>query len=440
MPAFQDLKFQAVRQTDRQIIEAFEALREEGLFPWATAELGLRIGPVINGSPENLSTNQLLQETLRLDSDLLRSFTFRSTSRLSVTLSRADNQTSDEVHVYLGAGREDQAPQGVSAVDIVRLEAGLRKRLRALNYSESLSVVLGKELREYYEIRESEVSKLESVIANAQERVLQESVSLRGKLEEEFQARARRLEEEVAGLRTGLQEDVKHRKRELDEREAALAKRLEEVDDRDARHVRRRIRQDLKEEFARRSQKFELTLGTRALRRPIDYFTLCLIILFGFGFVGYSAVSLGRLFGATVQPLADLVSLGVKQLFFGAAFGSTSLFYIRWKNQWFQRHAQEEFRLKRLELDFDRASWIVEMALEWRDEKGGELPPELLERLTNRIFDDSEEKSSNLHPLDQLATAIFGASAAATIKLPGGGELQLDRKSIRELEKLRNAE
>jgi hypothetical protein len=55
---------------------------------------------------------------------------------------------------------------------------------------------------------------------------------------------------------------------------------------------------------------------------------------------------------------AKYVVLGLRQLAFALAFTATAVFYLRWNNAWFQQHAQEEFRLKQLELDFDRASCI----------------------------------------------------------------------------------
>ena len=40
----------------------------------------------------------------------------------------------------------------------------------------------------------------------------------------------------------------------------------------------------------------------------------------------------------------------------------------------FEQHAQTEFQLKQFELDMERASWIVETSLEWKDAKGTSIP------------------------------------------------------------------
>ena len=50
-------------------------------------------------------------------------------------------------------------------------------------------------------------------------------------------------------------------------------------------------------------------------------------------------------------------------------FAFAAVFYIRWNDQWLRQHADEEFRMRQLELDIDRASWITELALELGQEK-----------------------------------------------------------------------
>jgi hypothetical protein len=126
-----------------------------------------------------------------------------------------------------------------------------------------------------------------------------------------------------------------------------------------------------------------------------------------------------------------LLVAAVKQFTFTALFVSTAYFFIRWNNHWFQRHANEEFRLKRMELDIDRASWFVEMAFEWKDEKGEAIPLEIIERLTQGLF-ASEGTDRPVEPVDSLAQALLGA-ARFKIKLADGTEAEYDRKGIEKL-------
>jgi len=108
------------------------------------------------------------------------------------------------------------------------------------------------------------------------------------------------------------------------------------------------------------------------------------------------------------------------------------VFYIKWRNRWFQKHADEEFKLKRLELDFDRASWLVEMALEWRERGYEDIPLPLIEKLGKNIFESEEKKEEDKSAADQLASAILGQSSKLRL-MTQFGEVELDRKGLKKL-------
>lgn len=91
------------------------------------------------------------------------------------------------------------------------------------------------------------------------------------------------------------------------------------------------------------------------------------------------------------------------------------MFLIRRSNRWFDKHAAEEFSQKRFELDLPRASWLVEMAIEWQSERGSEIPESLVERFGNNLFEQQEARAEPLHPPDQLASALLGASATGGV-------------------------
>src|SRR5262249_3696361 len=114
----------------------------------------------------------------------------------------------------------------------------------------------------------------------------------------------------------------------------------------------------------------------------------------------------------------------------GAAFAAAVVFYIRWNDVWFRRHAREEFWLNRLNLDVSRASFLVEMALEWKDDTGAALPLELVEPIARGLFaGDVAEADVARHPADDLASKLLGATTELNIK-GAGVEARLDRKAI----------
>ena len=120
------------------------------------------------------------------------------------------------------------------------------------------------------------------------------------------------------------------------------------------------------------------------------------ILLFVIGYFAWNALPTG----SDTQEIAKLIRFGLS----ATAFVGTMIFYIRWCDNWFRQHADEEFLLKRLLLDIDRASWIVEMSLEWAEEKGTEIPEELIDRLSNNLFSGKNDISQPTHPSETFET------------------------------------
>jgi hypothetical protein len=112
-----------------------------------------------------------------------------------------------------------------------------------------------------------------------------------------------------------------------------------------------------------------------------------------------------------------------------AGFAGAAIYFIRWQDRWSQIHADEEFRLKRLDLDVDRASWLVEVLLEWRGEDGREIPAELIDKLANGLFDPGRAHPSATHPVEDAIASLLASPASLKLKLPGG-EVNLDKKAI----------
>jgi hypothetical protein len=114
-----------------------------------------------------------------------------------------------------------------------------------------------------------------------------------------------------------------------------------------------------------------------------------------------------------------------------SAFASSVVFYIRWQDRWSNAHAAEEFRLKRFDLDLARASWLVEVMLEWSKAQT-ELPKDLIEKLATGLFEQSASEPAIKHPAEEILSALLSSSSSINLKLPGG-DLGLDRKGVRDL-------
>jgi hypothetical protein len=221
-----------------------------------------------------------------------------------------------------------------------------------------------------------------------------------------------------------LDAEARRRDETLINRESELNRRETEFDNRSSTHARRQIRQDVKKIIAERTASFHLSKDTAQKRLPIHVLFLSLIFssaaLFIAALTGYLAVP------ASLPPWFAAIRLTL----ITAALATSIVFYIRWTDSWFRQHSDEEMRLKRLELDIDRASWVVEMALEWKAERGGDIPVELIERLSRHLF-EIEPTARVRHPSEDLASALLGASSGLSVKFPGG-EAKMDRKGLNE--------
>ena len=118
---------------------------------------------------------------------------------------------------------------------------------------------------------------------------------------------------------------------------------------------------------------------------------------------------------------------------FALAFIAIATFFIRWSHQWFQKHADEEFKLKRLDLDIDRANWLVEQAMEWRNITSSEIPQSLIDKLARSLFVSEETKDIDIHPAETVLSAIFGKAGSINVELPG--KMTIERSELTERKK-----
>lgn len=299
------------------------------------------------------------------------------------------------------------------AIEIV---AFMRSTLVATDSVSYLDGISNDHLKSIYQRRETEINHLESISKS----LIFDQEKYRQDLERSFDARRRQLDE-----------DFEVKRQELADKETALKERMDAVDDRQAKHARRAVTLSMKDTLKGRSQEFKLSRGTVGLRSAIEYFSWFLIGFFALLFLITTLSSL-KIIGDVSET--DIIGLYIKQIALGVAFASTSVFYIRWRNLWFERHAQEEFLLKRQEIDLDRATWAIELASEWVDEKKRDIPEALISKLTNNLFEYQSHEAKNLHPAEDLASLILGSSAKVKLKV-NDNEFELNHKGASELKR-----
>lgn len=256
------------------------------------------------------------------------------------------------------------------------------------------------------------------------------------KLEEEFAKRTAQLDEDFQARTTKADEALDSERRALREREDAVAQRNRDLDDRDNTTARRAQHATLKSRITERGKSFVITPETRKARLPIHIACVAAMIGVLVFLYRYSTALAELPVGAS---WALVIAATVKPIGLTLALLGLVAWYLRWMNRWFERHADTEFYLKQFELDIDRANWVVETALEWKEKQERVIPDALLESISCNLFTKSEkDDDANMHPADYLASAILGSASNVNLKVPGG-EISLTNKGIKKLQQQENA-
>ena len=337
---------------------------------------------------------------------------------LHVTVRRDREKGDDEIQIYFNADPSDP-------VDVVRSLNAIQRQFVPWNRAAAIDRALGPEMAEFYRLREEGLSRLEELTR----KLVEETHDYRLRLDAEMADHQRKLTSSFDEKSRALEAKQEERIAALEEREGDLDKRRRELDDRSARHARREQSRALQQKISARSEKFTLTPDTRRKRRPIHWIFGLLLLVSG----GVVARSLFFPVTAT-EGVALYLELG--RLPLGVlGFALTAVFYIRWNDLWFRQHADQEFRLQQLALDVDRAGYATEMLLEWQEEKGGEMPAVLVDRLTTGLFTDQTTVARARHPTEDVTAALLKVSSGVRVDAPGIGELTLTGRDIRKLDR-----
>jgi hypothetical protein len=270
---------------------------------------------------------------------------------LQITVNRGnDGLSSVSVHLPEPSGQDRLAAVSVA----------VRSAFKPFEQTPQLDATLGAALAEFHRAREGSLLHLERLASD----VVEGTTRARQQLEQEFEAYRAKLRTETGSERERLQEEYQKRHEKLAAEKADLDAQRKEIDDRKNTIARRQLRADLKKEISARNTNFDLTAQAKQKRLPVHILFMALIALAataaGFSLHAANAVSTSNWQSA----LLPTIRFGLATL----TLVATTVFYIRWNDQWARQHADEEFQLKRLDLDIDRASWVVETALEWKEE------------------------------------------------------------------------
>jgi hypothetical protein len=406
-------------------------LRDRDLFKFiskAAATIGAISFSVteIGGTGRTVS---LKEEDLRLDhlsnSDL---FTIYAAStginQHSVRISRSTPDAfSDTLHIDTSSNSHQQPePEVVRNLNelISKTFAGAARPIEQILTPKSVESLITSHQEMLLRLQSSATSITETI------------AEAHSKLEAEFAARAKQLDEDFQERSKKADDNLESERKKLREREDELAQRNRELDDRDNTTARRAQHATLKSRIAERAKAFEITPETKGARAPIHWGVMAgiavLLVL-----ILLSTTSLSSL-PASASSLVWAVAL-IKPVGLTIALLGLIAWYLRWMNRWFERHADAEFYLKQFELDIDRANWVVETALEWKEKQDRTIPDALLGSISRNLFLKTDrDEDSDMHPADYLASAILGRASSLDLKVPGG-EIHMTGKGMKKLAK-----
>lgn len=422
-----DQRIKIPRATDKLLISCFKDLSEiTGVQQISVTALGFtNIGAVDLSSdlPESIDL------ILRKNSAIIDTISL-SLSGLPIRFYRGGNYPVAEKsgvfdEIVLTQNQNQSAPNVDTVIEVV---ANINKKLKGFDPKRT-GASLGEEQAQFEAIHISNIERLESL----NEELVKSTHDYRLKLDSEHVEKNKILQADFDAHKEALTEDFASKQAQLDAQLEELNQKRKALDDSSNTHARREIRRDILKEIKSRQSKFSLTDGTNSLRRPILIAMVGLITIF----VVLAGVSVKEFYEVLQgDDFNKIIIAGIKQAVYSAGAIGSVIFLIRWMNRWFELHSQSEFALKNFELDMERASWLVETSLEWKDAKGTAIPSELLESLSNNLFSSDREKIDPLnHPADQLASALLGS--ASTIRLKAGDSLlEIDPKKLAKLKNL----
>ena len=413
--------FHSSTSDDAAILKAFEAIAEE--LNQDPKYCGVTI-QIMGNFTDTLLLHGIQKEPLVQHVNEAGGASWTSASltlnqlNMQVSLDRDQEVNSDRISVSYNNQNPD-------LVEVSRALVAVQRQFRPLDRAAAIERALGPEMAEFYRRREEGLARLEELA----KRIVKETHDYRMQLDTEAAGHKQALTTEFDEKAKALDAQHEQRAAKLATREQEIEERRRELDDRSARHARRQQSRELQEKLSGRSKKFELTSETQQKRLPIHMIFVLLLAMSG-GLIGHSL-----LFPATASEGVGLW-VGFVRLPLGAlGFALTSIFYIRWNDQWFRQHANQEFRFQQLALDVDRAGYVVEMLMEWQEDKGSEMPAVIVDRLTTGLFTDQTSEERVRHPTEDVTSALLKASTGVRLDVPGLGEATVSGRGLRKLER-----
>jgi VIT1/CCC1 family predicted Fe2+/Mn2+ transporter len=395
--------------SDGEIIRNFRALKKK--FPTLTLQLNYLLGQIDTNSLDGAHASQLAKAS---GSNISHFTIYCGRAHFTYSTSGTDKAT------YL-AKLDDQLNHNVAegsgelefTIEFARLFAQPPQSHPDASAEDSIA---------------TKFLRIENALGGAVERFEDLQAVFTKKNEElrkQHEQSVQELKQQIADEKVSLESEVKQKHLELE-------KIRSELDDRSNTHARRAIRNELKSSITSsigQSVFAPETLSSKFFVRVA--YILAIVILCALSV--WATLIFGTAISGTIVE-AIWISGAKATISTLSAIGLTLLF-LKWEISWLNQQASFERVLSSTKVDIDRASWVAETLLEWnRESPGREIPNELLLSFTRRLFDWDGKVEDSHSASDSLASAILGSAAKLEIG-PNGARMEMDRKSLKTLDK-----
>ena len=263
----------------------------------------------------------------------------------------------------------------------------------------------------------------------------------RAQLNAEAQTRWTRAEAELAERKERLDNDLHLResalesletekKGELQDQEDNLKKREESLDLQGEREERRRLRRSIQETAKAMFDNPDLSEEAKNTFARVT--STCKWIIWPATVVLVLTVFVPPLIEhfVNINTSSGLVALSWSlRAFAGIALTVTLTYYVRALSAWSRQVTSLELRSKQFALDIDRASWLVEMNLEYEKE-GKVLRDNLIESFSRGLFEGESRSEARAAPSTSLLHLLKNAES---LKIgAAGAEMSITGSQIRK--------
>jgi hypothetical protein len=421
--------FQIPKQTDRALLTALNAIREDVFGEDTDYQIRLRTteGPAGQDVilPKGEKT-EVVDEVLAVESHVMPHITLRGPGKhIAISIDRKLS-FYDDVNVahdqnWLNALAE-QDRHSLS----IRIIASARKHLMAIGFDGALAGTSDSEWGQY---RNAQTAVLQG-LQETQRTILQEFTRKSLEMEASSKSRMEEREAELQKHYETLQEQLNQKYNLESERLAAREEQIKasekNFNTKEARYVARSEQQKQIEQIRSWLEGWSLTRGTQEKRRVV-----IIAYVIAAAFTGAITVWFSRESMAVVTASAPQLAwwqwllLGIKSLFPLAAFITIVIAFIRWSTDWAKQHADEEFRNRSRILDIGRTAWLLEAVRDAQD-NNKELPPDLVKELSRNLFAYVAPDGSDLHP-QAVSDMMMQGLNSLRVKTSDGSEIEAKR-------------